>query len=81
MLQPTSPIIVRVVEEPVRGFGLGDVLIRAIGLTGVLALGGLVFGLALAALFIAYQKLKARWSPPPAAPLNQQFGPTPLDKA
>ena len=80
MQPPSSPIVVRVVEEPLRGFGLGDVLIRAIGLTGALTLGAVLCGLLLAGLFIGYQKLKVRWSPELPASDTQLLGltrPTP----
>jgi hypothetical protein len=43
--------------------GLGEVMLDAIGLTGVMLLGALVFGLVLAALIIGYRKMKARLEP------------------
>ena len=77
MAPPTTPIIVRLAEEPLRGFGLGDVLLGALGVTGVMLLGALVLGLLLAGVFILYQKLKDRWSPAEAASQTQQLGLTP----
>jgi hypothetical protein len=62
MLQPPpqTPIMVHVVETPARETTVVDVLLGAIGLTGVLlllaALAGVVFGGA----FILYRKIQAR---------------------
>jgi Na+/H+-dicarboxylate symporter len=56
---PSTPIIVKVVEKS-EVSGLGDVLIKAVGLTGVIALGALAFGIVLASAIIGYRKLKAR---------------------
>ena len=39
-----APIIVKLVEPKGDPTGIGDVLIRALGLTGVLALGALALG-------------------------------------
>lgn len=44
--QPSSPVIVKIVEP--RKTGLSDVLLGALGLTGVLLLGAVILGLALA---------------------------------
>ena len=57
--------------------GLGDVLLDAIGLTGVLSLGALLFGLALAGLFIGYRKLRNRLEPEDEAQQTQPLGLTP----
>jgi hypothetical protein len=43
--QPASPIIVKIVETPSDPTGLSDVLIGSLGLTGVIVLLALVFGL------------------------------------
>jgi hypothetical protein len=59
-MQPPSPIMVKVVDAPVRGLGLGDVILSAVGLTGVMAIGAVVFGLLLAAAVIAYRKRQSR---------------------
>jgi hypothetical protein len=49
-------IFVKVVsEEPTSGFSLADVLLRALGLTGVLIAASLVLGLVLGGGFIAYR--------------------------
>lgn len=54
-------IFVRVVsDEPTTGFGFADVLLRALGLTGVLMAGSLVLGLVLGAGFIAYRRWQRR---------------------
>jgi hypothetical protein len=48
-----QPIIVRIVEPNKDPTGLADVLIRSLGLTGVLALVALVAGVVLAAVLFA----------------------------
>ena len=62
MQAPSPPIIVKIVEENEIA-GLGDVMMEAIGLTGVIAVGALLFGLVLAATIIGYRKLHARLHP------------------
>jgi hypothetical protein len=71
------PIIVKVMDAPVRGLGLGDVILNAIGLTGALAIGALVLGLVLAAIVIVYRKLQARRVTDEEAAQTQQLGLTP----
>jgi hypothetical protein len=49
-------IFVRVVsEEPTTGFNLADVLLRALGITGVLMAGSLLLGIVLGGGFIGYR--------------------------
>ena len=45
-----SPIIVKIVETPHDPTGLADVLLGALGLTGVIALGAIVLGLLVAGI-------------------------------
>jgi ABC-type arginine transport system permease subunit len=73
----SPPIIVKVMDAPVRGLGLGDVILNAIGLTGALAIGALVLGLVLAAIVIVYRKLQARRVTDEEAAQTQQLGLTP----
>ena len=61
--QPQDPIIVRIIEEPVRETTVVDVLVGAIGLTGVLLLVALLLGAALGGLFVLYRKYSARRTP------------------
>jgi hypothetical protein len=58
---PTNPIVVRVVEEPVKSTTVGDVILGALGLTGVLLLGALIFGAVLGALLIWIKKLRLKY--------------------
>jgi ABC-type Fe3+ transport system permease subunit len=74
---PASPIVVKVMDAPVRGLGLGDVILNAVGLTGALAIGALVLGFVLAALVIGYRKLQARRITDEDAAQTQQLGLTP----
>ena len=77
LAQPSGPIIARIVDEPVRGFGLGDVILGAIGLTGAIVLGALLLGFLLAGIFIWYQKLMIRRSGPDDDGQTQLLGLTP----
>jgi hypothetical protein len=73
-LAPGPPIIVRLADEPVRGFGLGDVLLGALGVTGVMIVGALLLGLVLGVGIIGFQKLRRRWHPEDDEPRTQQLG-------
>jgi hypothetical protein len=73
---PSSPIIVRVIE-PSDVSGLGDVMLQAVGLTGVIAIGALGFGILLASVIIGYRKLKARGVTDEEAAQTQLLGLTP----
>jgi hypothetical protein len=48
----SSPIIVQVIGPPTESVTLGDVILQAMGLTGVITLIALVFGLLLGGVFI-----------------------------
>jgi hypothetical protein len=51
ILQPTpDPVIVRIVELPHDPTGLADVLVGALGLSGVITLAAILLGLAVGAL-------------------------------
>jgi hypothetical protein len=52
VVAPPSPIIVRIVGPPTESVSLGDVLLQALGITGVLTLIAVVSGLLLGVLFI-----------------------------
>jgi len=55
-LQPSNPIIVRVVEEPARETTVVDVLLGSIGLTGLLLLIAALAGLAMGGLLVWLKK-------------------------
>jgi len=61
--QPQEPILVTIIEEPVRETTVVDVLIGAIGLTGALLLAALLLGAVFGGLFILYRKYSARHTP------------------
>jgi hypothetical protein len=48
--QPSSPIIVKVIEPPRDPTGIADVIVGALGLTGVIVLLAVLFGLAFAGI-------------------------------
>lgn len=58
MQQP--PIIVSVVEQPIQGTSVADVLLGAIGLTGVLVLLAVLLGLALGGVIVLYKRRAER---------------------
>ena len=62
MQAPKAPIVVKIVEQNEIA-GLGDVMLEAIGLTGVIVVGAALFGLVLAILIIGYRKINARLHP------------------
>jgi hypothetical protein len=66
-LQSTKPIIVRVAEQPVDSTSVSDIVVGALGLTGVLLLAALLLGAALGGALIGYKLLRARLNlePPP----------------
>jgi hypothetical protein len=52
VIQQANPIIVRVVQQPVESTTIVDVLVGAIGLTGVLVVAAVLLGAMLGALLI-----------------------------
>jgi hypothetical protein len=76
MQAPSTPIIVKIVEENEIA-GLGDVMVEAIGLTGAITLGALMFGLVLAVMIIGFRKIKAHLEPEDQAGQTQPLGLTP----
>jgi len=77
-VQPAStPIIVKVVETPLRGLGLGDTILSAVGLTGALAIGAVLLGLILAGVVITYRRARSRRITDEDASQTQSLGLTP----
>ena len=62
MLQPTNPIMVRVIEEPVESTTIADVLIGSLGLTGAMLLAAAVLGALLGGILIGIKLLRARYN-------------------
>jgi len=56
-VQPGGPIIVEVIEVP--SYTLGDVVMSALGVSGVIAVGAILVGLVLGGVFIAF-RMRAR---------------------
>jgi hypothetical protein len=61
LLQAGGPIIVRVVEQPVQSTSISDVIIGAIGLTGLLLLTAALLGAILGGILIGIKLLRARY--------------------
>ena len=60
-MQSAQPIVVRVLDEPVKSTGVGDIIIGALGLTGVMVLAALLLGALLGGLLIWIKKLRAKY--------------------
>lgn len=58
----SAPIVVRVVEEPVESTGISDILIGALGLTGVMLLAALLLGAVLGGILIAIKRIRAKYN-------------------
>jgi hypothetical protein len=59
--QPAQPILVRVIEEPVETTGIGDIVVGALGLTGVMLLAALILGATLGGILIAIKRIRAKY--------------------
>ena len=70
-MQPTSPIIVRVVETPAETTTVADVLIGALGLSGALILAAVVLGAILGGILIGVKLLRARYNLEPVQDLQE----------
>jgi hypothetical protein len=57
--QPSSPIIVKIIQPPSEVSGLADVLIGSLGLSGVIALGSILVGLLFAAVLFWFRSRSA----------------------
>ena len=66
-----QPIVVRVMEEPVKSTGVPDILIGAFGLTGVLLLAALLLGALLGGILIGIKKLRAKYNLDAEADINE----------
>lgn len=51
-----QPIIIRTIDQPTQELGIGATITQALGISGVLLIGSLLFGVLLGALFIWYRK-------------------------
>lgn len=60
-MQSAQPIIVQVIDEPVKSTGVGDIVLGALGITGVLLLAALVLGALLGGLLIWIKKVRAKY--------------------
>ena len=65
LVQSAQPIVVRVIEEPVKSTGVADILVGALGLTGVMLSAALLLGALLGALLIGVKKLRAKYGVAP----------------
>jgi hypothetical protein len=66
-VQSTQPIVVRVLEEPVKSTGVGDIILGALGLTGVMLLAALLLGALLGGILITIKRLRAKYDLEPVS--------------
>ena len=50
-----QPIIIRTIDQPTQELGIGATITQALGISGILLIGSLIFGLLLGADFIWYR--------------------------
>jgi hypothetical protein len=55
-IQPHQPIIVKVIEAPSDSISLGDVVLQALGLSGVILVAAILLGVLLGGLFIGWRR-------------------------
>jgi hypothetical protein len=60
--QSAEPIVVRVLEEPVETTGISDIIVGALGLTGVMLAAALLLGALLGAILIGVKRFRARYN-------------------
>ncbi len=56
VLQPVTPIVVKVVGEPPKDIGVVDIIFGSLGITGLMLIGSSLLGLLLGVLFIWIRK-------------------------
>jgi len=61
-VQSAQPIIIKVIDEPVKSTGVGDIILGALGITGVLLLAALLLGALLGGLLIWIKKVRAKYN-------------------
>jgi hypothetical protein len=71
VVQPTNPIIVRVIEEPAESTTVADVLLGSLGLAGALILAAAILGLLLGGVLIGIKLLRARYNLEPVTDLQE----------
>ena len=64
VLQPVTPVVVRVVEEPTRETSVADILLGAVGFVGFVLVAAAVVGILAGGLFILYRVWRARHADP-----------------
>ena len=61
-MQPSEPIIVRVIQEPAKSTTIVDVLLGSLGLVGALLLAAVVLGAILGGMMIGIKLFRARYN-------------------
>ena len=72
-----QPVMVRVIEPPIESTTAADVLIGALGLTGVLILSALLLGAVFGGILIGIKKLREKYNLEPV-PDSEALRITPL---
>jgi hypothetical protein len=58
ILQPVTPVVVKVVDAPSRETSVADILVGAFGLVGFVLLAAALIGLAAGALFFQFRRVR-----------------------
>jgi len=69
--QPSTPIIVKVIQVPTHT--LGDVVMAALGISGLMLIGAVILGLVLGVGFIAFRTRRRRQQSSDASTDHQQL--------
>jgi hypothetical protein len=59
LIQPITPVIVKIVSDPTPQVTVVDVLVNALGLTGLIVAGSFVLGGIVGLLLIVYKRWRA----------------------
>jgi len=62
LVQAAQPIVVRVIEQPIESTTVADVLIGALGLTGVLLLAAVLLGALLGGILIGIKRFRSHYN-------------------
>lgn len=72
--QPVTPVIIKVVPAPTPEVGVVDILVGSLGLTGLIVVASVVFGLVVGGGLILYSRWRIANRPD-----NEETGATRLD--
>jgi hypothetical protein len=60
VLQPVTPVVVKVIDAPSRETSVADILVGAVGFVGFVLLAAAIVGLVAGALFFQFRRMRGR---------------------